>query len=199
MAGSNGKGFAAVAIDMRRLAERAREQTTIINQIVNNVLEDITTVRNLIQTTKQESAQSTLLTRQMGSTLETIFTVVEYQANGIELANHDATQQLNSSMSVVHLMQAVSEAGMQNTASTREVTRQVERLAQLAGQLLTSVEVFKVREASPSSAPGNNTPLYKVQQNNNSQPALLQSLRNVPNRFKRPVDASSAQFPSGRN
>src|SRR5450631_1654804 len=41
MAGENGKGFGAVAADIRRLAERAKDQTNKITSIVRGVREDI--------------------------------------------------------------------------------------------------------------------------------------------------------------
>jgi len=115
MAGENGKGFGAVAVDIRRLSERTKEQTTIIGQIVANVLEDISTARHLIQTTEQDTRTGAQLTRQVGASLETIFAVVEHQAAEIEIANHDAKQQLQSATTVVQLTQSVSEAGQQNS------------------------------------------------------------------------------------
>jgi len=41
MAGENGKGFSAVAADIRRLAERAKEETSIVTRIVRSIREDI--------------------------------------------------------------------------------------------------------------------------------------------------------------
>jgi len=41
MAGENGKGFGAVAADIRRLAERTKEQASVIGRIVRSIREDI--------------------------------------------------------------------------------------------------------------------------------------------------------------
>ncbi|MBV9230279.1 MAG: HAMP domain-containing protein [Chloroflexi bacterium] len=146
MAGENGKGFGAVAVDIRRLAELARGQATMIAKLVRDVLDDINTATVSIKETEQEAAAGTQFTRQVGKSLESIFAVVEEQASEIEATNQVAKQQLQSSTTVVQIMHSVSKAGQESTVSTREATRQVERLAQLAGQLLTSVEVFKLRE-----------------------------------------------------
>jgi methyl-accepting chemotaxis protein len=146
MAGENGKGFGAVAADIRRLAERSREQALLIGQLLRSVLEDIQTAALSIRETEQEAASGTHLTQQVGRALETIFAVVERQASEIEATNQVARQHFQSAVLAAQLMQQVSETAQQNSASTHEVTRQMERLAQLAGQLLTSVEVFKVRE-----------------------------------------------------
>jgi hypothetical protein len=128
----------------------------MIGQIVRNVLEDIHTVTLSMRETEQEAASGTQLTQQVGKALETIFSVVEHQAGEIEVTNQTAKQHLESSATVVQIMQHVSESAQQISDSTREATQQMERLAELAGQLLTSVEVFKLREdyKQPASAPG---------------------------------------------
>ncbi len=197
MAGENGKGFGAVAVDIRRLSERAKEQATIISQIVTNVLEDINTARHLIQTTEQDTKTGTQLTRQVSSSLETIFSVVEGQANEIELANQATKQQLRSSMTVVQIMQSISDAGKQNTISTREATQQVERLAQLAGQLLTSVEVFKLREVQTQPASARQISASRIQDNGTpSNAGSFQSLRSAPGRYRRPGNQPITPTPS---
>lgn len=146
MAGENGKGFGAVSADIRRLAERAREQAMMIGQLLRNVLDDIQAATLSIRETEQEAASGTQLTQQVGRALETIFAVVERQASEIEGTNQVARQHFQSSVLVAQLMQQVSDTAQQSSESTHEATRQMERLAQLAGQLLTSVEVFKVHE-----------------------------------------------------
>lgn len=153
MAGENGKGFGAVAADIRRLAEREKEQTTIINHLVRNILEDINVVTLSMRETEQESASGTQLTQRVGSALEAIFSVVERQAGEIELANQVISDHLQSSTMLGQIMQDVSQTAQQSNESTREATRQMERLAHMARQLLTSVEVFKLREdRKPSGA-----------------------------------------------
>jgi methyl-accepting chemotaxis protein len=146
MAGENGKGFGAVAADIRRQAERAKEQTVMIGQIVRNVLEDIRIASLAMQETEEEAASGTKLSQQVGIALESIFSVVERQANEIEATNQVAKSHVQSSTVVVKIMQDVALSAQRTGESTREATKQMERMAQLAGQLLTSVDVFKVRE-----------------------------------------------------
>jgi methyl-accepting chemotaxis protein len=149
MAGENGKGFGAVAIDIRRLAERSKEQSTIIAQIMRNVLDDIHSAALSMRETTQESATGTQIAQEVGNALEMMFSAVEHQAGEIELTNQVATQQLQSSARVVKIMQRVFDATRQNSIITRVVTQEMEELAQVAGQLLVSVEVFKLREDRP--------------------------------------------------
>ncbi|HEX7733865.1 MAG TPA: methyl-accepting chemotaxis protein [Ktedonobacteraceae bacterium] len=145
-AGENGKGFGAVAVDIRRLAERAKEQTNIIARIVRGVSDEIDAAAISMKDTERETAIGAQLAEQTGQALESIFGVVERQGGEIDIINQMANRQLQSSNSVVRIMQSVSETTQQNSSSTRGAARNMEHLARLAEQLLGSVEAFKLRE-----------------------------------------------------
>ncbi len=146
MAGENGKGFGAVAADIRRLAERAKAQASSIARIVRAVREDIGAVAVSMQDTEREASAGSELAQEAGTSLVSIFGVVERQASEIEAINRMAAQQLQSSSSVVQVMQAVSDSTERSSASTRGAAQNMERVARLAEQLLASVEAFKLRE-----------------------------------------------------
>ncbi|GAC1560882.1 MAG: hypothetical protein NVS2B2_22900 [Ktedonobacteraceae bacterium] len=165
MAGENGKGFGAVAADIRRLAERAKEQVSSITKIVRNVREEVGAVAISMQDTERETTSGTRLTQEAGFALESIFTAVEQQAREIENINKVAIQQLQSSSSVVQIMHAVSESTQQSGASTREASQNMERLARLVEQLRSSVEAFKLRENQGYFFPNTNVSMEDEQDN----------------------------------
>ena len=147
MAGENGKGFGAVAADIRRLAERAKDQASMIGRIVRGVREDIGAVAVSMQDTERETSAGTQLTQEAGVALESIFAAVEHQAREIENINQMAAQQLQSSSNVVHIMHAISTTTQQSTLTTRDASHNMDRLARLVEQLRASVEAFKLRES----------------------------------------------------
>jgi methyl-accepting chemotaxis protein len=146
MAGDQGTGFGSIAIEIRRLAERSKEQTGRIVKIVNSVLEDINTAASSIQETEHEVVSGTTLAKEVGAAFESIFSVVESQAGEIEVTSRAAMQQLQSSKKVEQIMKQVADATQQSTSSTSQARQQMKVLAQIAGQLLTSVDVFKLKE-----------------------------------------------------
>src|SRR6266536_3962040 len=156
MAGENGKGFGAVAADIRRLAERAKDQASSIERIVRGVREDIGAVAVSMRDTERETSTGSQLAQEAGTSLESIFGVVERQASEIEAINRMAAHQLQSSSAVVQIMQTVSDSTQQSSASTRDAAQNIERLARLAEQLLASVEAFKLRENLNYYAPMGN-------------------------------------------
>jgi methyl-accepting chemotaxis protein len=146
LAGDQGKGFGAVALDIRRLAERSKEQTLRIGHVVDSVLEEITIAKRSIQETEQEVTLGTNLTVEVGNALESIFSVVERQAHEIESTNQAALQQLNSSQRVEQIMRQVADSTQKGSSSTNQAMQQMNNLARIAGQLLSSVEVFRLRD-----------------------------------------------------
>jgi methyl-accepting chemotaxis protein len=156
MAGENGKGFGAVAADIRRLAERAKDQASMIARIVRSVGEDIAAAAVAMRDTERETSTGSRLAQEAGVALESMFSVVERQAREIEIINQMATQQLQSSSAVVQIMQTASESTQQSSASTRDAAQNMERLARLAEQLLASVEAFKLRDSQNYFAPTSN-------------------------------------------
>ncbi len=175
MAGENGKGFAAVAADIRRLAELSKEQVSMIAQIVRNVREDISSAAASMRDATSKTTANTRLAHETSTALESIFAVIDRQASEIEAINRAATQQLQSSGTVVQVMQNVSELTQQSSRSTYETTEQMRRLAYLAEQLLSSVEAFKVREEEDRLAASNRNMLeagYPPSRNGVNGPAV---------------------------
>jgi methyl-accepting chemotaxis protein len=167
MAGENGKGFGAVAADIRRLAERAKDQASMIAKIVRSVREDIGAAAVSMQDTQRETSAGARLTEEAGVALESIFTAVERQAQEIETINQMAIQQLQSSSAVEQIMRGVSESTQQSTRSTREASHNMERLARLVEQLRASVEAFKLRENQDYYIPSSNVNVTPVNEQEN--------------------------------
>lgn len=145
-AGEHGKGFGAVAADIRRLAERAKDQASSIARIVRTVNEEIDAASLSMKDTERETSLGAKQAEEIGSALESIFGVVELQSSEIEVINQMANHQLQSSNAVARIMQNVSGLTQQSSANTRGAARNMEHLARLAEQLLRSVEAFKLPE-----------------------------------------------------
>jgi methyl-accepting chemotaxis protein len=146
MAGENGKGFGAVAADIRRLAELAKEQVTMIGRIVRSLRDDIGAVAVSMNDTQLETTAGTKLAHEVGTALGSIFSVVEQQAQEIETINSMVVQHQSSSTAVAQIMAAVSQVTQRSSTSTHEAGQKMEQLAHLAERLQSSVEAFKLRD-----------------------------------------------------
>src|SRR6185312_12152164 len=139
----------------------------MIARIVRSVGEDIAAAAVAMRDTERETSTGARLAQEAGVSLESIFSVVERQAREIEIINQMATQQLQSSGAVVQIMQGVSEATQQSSASTRDAAQNMERLARLAEQLLASVEAFKLRDNQNYFAPTSNVTITPENEQDN--------------------------------
>jgi methyl-accepting chemotaxis protein len=146
MAGENGKGFGAVAADIRRLAERTKELSGTVGQSVRSVREDIGAVAAAIHVSERETAAGTKLIQESSTSLSSVFSTIEHLAGEIETINRMANQQLQTSSAVVQIMQGVSSTTQQNGISIREASQNMQRLARLVEQLRASSGAFKLRE-----------------------------------------------------
>src|SRR5579875_972286 len=160
MAGENGKGFGAVAADIRRLAERAKEEASSIARIVRVVREDISAAALSMQDTERETSTGARLTEEAGTALESLFAAVEQQAREVETINQVANQHVLSSNAVSQIMRSVSESTQHSSLSTREASLSMERLSRLVEQLRASTEAFKLRENQDMSMPIANVAVY---------------------------------------
>jgi methyl-accepting chemotaxis protein len=147
MAGSAGanQGFGAIADEIRRLAERAKTEITIVSQKMQGMRADMETVSGAVASSAQEAATGTARILEAGQFFETIFGLVEQQAGESDMITTMMEQLYTSSFSIVETMQAVSESTQQNSARTRQVAYEMQQLATLAQQLRLSVEVFKLK------------------------------------------------------
>ena len=145
VAGENGKGFRIISADIRRLAEQTKEQTAIINRIIQGIREDIGAVAISMRDTQRETATGTNLVQDTGASLEKIFELVEQQAGEIETINTMVRGLLQYSGNVTQIMQEVSQSTRQGSSSVRVVAQNMEHLTGVAKQLLASIEAFKIR------------------------------------------------------
>ena len=156
MAGDNGKGFGAVAADIRRLAERTKDQANLITRIIRSVREEIGSVAIAMEDTEQETNIGTRLAQEAGDALTSIFEAVEHQAREISTINQMTTRQRQSSRAIVQIMQEVAETTQRSGTNTRIAAKIVERLAYQVEQLRMSVEAFKLREGQYYRIPKTN-------------------------------------------
>jgi methyl-accepting chemotaxis protein len=145
MAGESGKKLTVVANDMRRVAEQTKEQTSMVNSLIQGVREDINAVAISLKETQRETVMGTTLVQGTGESLEKVFALVEQQVKEIEAIHSMVRNFLASVGDVTQVVQGVSLVTQQNSSSTRVTTQNIEHLVELVDQLLVCVEAFKIK------------------------------------------------------
>ena len=143
-AGEQGRGFAVVADEVRKLAERTSSSTTDIAQVVEVIHSKtgmaVTAMRQVRQEVREES-ELTLKTRDILREIAAAATEVNKLAQDIAAATNE--QKAASTETAVG-MEKISGLTEENAASIRHVGAAADSLAATAGELQRLVGQFKL-------------------------------------------------------
>lgn len=120
-AGEHGKGFAVVADEVRKLAERSAIATKEIGGLINAIQ---STVKKAVQAMNEGAAEvesGVSRAHQSGQALQDILEVAEAVYNQAEMATIASKEMKTASLELVTAMDSVSAVVEENTASTEEM------------------------------------------------------------------------------
>jgi len=146
-AGEHGKGFAVVADEVRRLAERAGTSAREIADLARNIQAGTTQAVTAMAEGTKRSQESARLVGDAGRALEEILTEVERATTEAEGISESARELAQSSRSVVDAVTEVASIAQESTAATQEmaagsdlVSRSVEEIATISEENAATAE-----------------------------------------------------------
>jgi methyl-accepting chemotaxis protein PixJ len=143
-AGEEGRGFAVVAEEVGALAAQSATATKEIGRIVENIQQETTEVVEAMEASTQQVVEGTNKVEQARKSLTQIVEVSR-QVNLLFQGISNATRsQVQTSQTVKFLMQELSTQSQQSSKTSRQVSESLEQTVNIANQLQTSVETFKV-------------------------------------------------------
>ncbi|RFU70793.1 methyl-accepting chemotaxis protein [Peribacillus saganii] len=136
-AGDQGRGFAVVADEVRKLAERSSEATKEITSIIKGMQENT-------QHSVKAVGEGVISSRQTGEAFENIINMVNQSATKVAEIAAASEQQAAQTSEVMGSIESISAATEESAASSEETAGTAQSLANLAIELNSSVEIFKV-------------------------------------------------------
>ncbi len=120
-AGEHGKGFAVVADEVRKLAERSSKATKEIADLINSIRKDTEVAVKAMEHGTKEVGEGVQLAHDAGAALAEIMQVVGKTYEQVQTISSAAREMADSSSSVVTAIDNVAAITQQNTASTQEM------------------------------------------------------------------------------
>lgn len=143
-AGEAGRGFAIVADEVRQLADRVAKALKEIEQIVRQIQSETGSVMTAMEEGTQQVIQGTNLAEQAKKSLDDIVQVSNRIDTLVRSITADTVQQTETSRQVASVVQSVELTAQETSQEAQRVSGSLQSLAGVAGDLLTSVERFRV-------------------------------------------------------
>jgi methyl-accepting chemotaxis protein len=184
-AGEHGKGFAVVADEVRKLAEKSAGATKQIAGLIKGIQGSINEAVAAMQTVSNEVGSGVHLAQQSGKSLQEIQQAVETAMEGSQKAGEIAQQLKTATDLLVTASDRVSAVVEENTAATEEMsassheaTMAIENIASVSEENSASVE-----EVS-ASAEEMSAQVEEVTANAQSLAEMAVALQQVVSQFK---------------
>jgi methyl-accepting chemotaxis protein len=143
-AGEQGRGFAVVADEVRKLAERTTKATEQITSMINGVQNDTGTVVSSMQAVIPLVAQSVELAGLAATALREINTNAGSTLEKIREVAYATAEQSQASTSVAQNVERIAQMVEESATSVRTASSDVQILKELASDLRSTVVRFNI-------------------------------------------------------
>jgi methyl-accepting chemotaxis protein len=143
-AGEHGRGFAVVADEVKKLAERTSISTTEIATMINTIREGVRKTVVSMDTAKDRVGAGVEYSSQVSTALEGIVECINRLHNGVhQIAT--ATEEMSATTDeIAHDIHRISVVTQETFSSSEEVSRAAAGLSDLSRRLEGAVQSFKV-------------------------------------------------------
>ncbi len=160
-AGEQGKGFAVVADEVRKLAERAARATKDITGLIKGIQVETSEAVTVMEEGTREVEEGTKLADQAGAALREIEQIVKQTAGLVTEITAAADRQVEVTEGMVGSMDSILKQTQETTHGVQETVSTIGKLAELSKRLTDAIGRFKLKEGMISQHGGNDLPMLE--------------------------------------
>ena len=143
-AGEQGRGFAVVADEVRKLAERAARATKDITGLIKGIQVETSEAVTVMEEGTREVEEGTKLADQAGAALREIEQIVKQTSVLMTDITKAADDQVEVTAQVVHSMDTISKLTQETTHGVQDTVSTIGKLADLSTRLTSAIGRFKL-------------------------------------------------------
>jgi methyl-accepting chemotaxis protein len=142
-AGEHGRGFAVVADEVRKLAERTQKSLVETNATVNVIVQSINDITDQMNHNTARIESLVQASAEVDSHTETAVNALADTVNAIEKLSNDTQANATTTESIIHKIGNINELSTSNARSVEEIAAAAEHLHQMTEQLTAQIAVFR--------------------------------------------------------
>ena len=143
-AGEQGRGFAVVADEVRKLAERTAKSTQEIAQMIGQIQSGTRNAVSSMEKGVTQAAHGVSLAQQAGSSIVEIETEASRVVSVVDDISLSLREQSVASNEIARNVETIAHMTEENSAAVRETAAAAHHLEEMAISLQTTVERFRV-------------------------------------------------------
>ncbi|MDH5427622.1 MAG: methyl-accepting chemotaxis protein [Nitrospirota bacterium] len=143
-AGEQGRGFAVVADEVRKLAERTTKATKEIGDMIRQIQQDTKSAVASMDEGTNQVGHGVELANKTGEALSKIHSMINSTAGMIQQIASAAEEQSNATRQIAGDLEAMSQTTRQTSSGIADSAQACHELSTLANDLQRTVSVFKV-------------------------------------------------------
>ena len=142
-AGEHGRGFAVVADEVRKLAERTQKSLVETNATVNVIVQSINDITDQMNHNAKRIESLVDASSEVNDHTETAVDALAQTVSAIEKLSNDTQTNATTTESIIQKISNINELSTSNARSVEEIAAAAEHLHQMTEQLTAQISVFR--------------------------------------------------------
>ncbi|MBV5321266.1 MAG: methyl-accepting chemotaxis protein [Sulfuricurvum sp.] len=142
-AGEHGRGFAVVADEVRKLAERTQKSLVETNATVNVIVQSINDITDQMNHNTQRIETLVQASAEVNDHTETAVEALADTVTAIEKLSNETQNNAATTESIIQKIGSINELSTSNARSVEEIAAAAEHLHQMTEQLTAQIAVFR--------------------------------------------------------